>query len=236
MSSSTSSADAPPLAAEIEPLATRGRKFAFDRFRFMGAKTHMLACQWKTYVENYLEGYHIPLVHPELSAAIDVASYAVEVEDPAVFHHAQPNDGASVDGLWGFLWPNLAINTYADGVMLERVVPMGPARRGSTISISSRTARGANALTRLRTVRRHHGPGHLDLRGSAKEPRRRHIRQGAPVAPPRSGRRLVSVEGALGARQPACLSRVRRAATVAQRPAYAVGSMQTPSARLRISS
>jgi choline monooxygenase len=30
--------------------------------------------------------------------------------------------------MWGFLWPNLAINVYADGVMMERVVPVGHER------------------------------------------------------------------------------------------------------------
>jgi choline monooxygenase len=117
--------DAPPLAAAVEPVDSRARNVAFERFRHTGAASHRLRCHWKTYVENYLEGYHIPLVHPELSEAVDVASYSVEVDDPAVFHHARPRDGSSVDGLWGFLWPNLAINVYADGVMMERIVPEG---------------------------------------------------------------------------------------------------------------
>lgn len=117
--------DATQLSAAIEPVDSRARKLAFDRFRYVGTATHRLKCQWKTYAENYLEGYHLPIVHPELSAAVDPASYAVEVDDPAVFHHASPSDGSSVDGLWGFLWPNLALNTYADGLMLERIVPEG---------------------------------------------------------------------------------------------------------------
>ncbi len=117
--------DAAPLSATVEPVDTRSRKLAFDRFRYVGMATHRLKCQWKTYAENYLEGYHLPIVHPELSAAVDPSSYQVEVDDPAVFHHASPADGSSVDGLWGLLWPNLALNTYADGLMLERIVPEG---------------------------------------------------------------------------------------------------------------
>jgi len=117
--------DAPPLAASVEPLTARAQKFPFERFRYTGVSSHLLKCQWKTYVENYLEGYHIPLVHPELSAEIEPGSYSVEVDDPVVFHHATPRNGSSVDGMWGFLWPNLAINVYADGVMMERVVPEG---------------------------------------------------------------------------------------------------------------
>ena len=52
----------------------------WDRLRFVGAKTWDLACNWKVYVDNYLDGgYHIPHMHPSLDAQIDMASYRTEV-------------------------------------------------------------------------------------------------------------------------------------------------------------
>ena len=38
-------------------------------------KEYELACNWKVYVDNYLEGYHIPVVHPTLNKEIDYDSY-----------------------------------------------------------------------------------------------------------------------------------------------------------------
>src|SRR5256885_14708889 len=36
---------------------------------------------WKVYVDNYLEGYHVPYVHPELYSLYDYEGYVTEVHD-----------------------------------------------------------------------------------------------------------------------------------------------------------
>jgi choline monooxygenase len=38
-----------------------------------------VACNWKVYVDNYLEGYHIPIVHPELHRELDYEQYRTEL-------------------------------------------------------------------------------------------------------------------------------------------------------------
>jgi choline monooxygenase len=37
------------------------------------------------------------------------------------------NDGPQA-GVWGWLWPNLGINVYRDGAMIERMTPVGAGR------------------------------------------------------------------------------------------------------------
>ena len=39
-----------------------------------------------------------------------------------------PRDGAVYDGVWAWLWPNIAINVYAEGLMIERMSPLDHAR------------------------------------------------------------------------------------------------------------
>jgi hypothetical protein len=39
---------------------------------------------WMLYVDNYLEGLHIPLVHPALNRALDLGAYRVEVDERSV--------------------------------------------------------------------------------------------------------------------------------------------------------
>lgn len=91
-------------------------------------RSHTLACNWKTYVENYLEGYHVPMVHPGLDAEIDSSRYAVRVEGKVVLHEAPLRSGKAVyGGLWAWLWPNLGVNVYGRGLMLECISPQGPA-------------------------------------------------------------------------------------------------------------
>ncbi len=87
-------------------------------------RSHELACNWKAYVENYLEGYHIDAVHPALAAEVDTARYQVRM-DGSVAVHEVPTVGGVNDGLWAWLWPNLAFNVYRNGMMVEHMQPVG---------------------------------------------------------------------------------------------------------------
>ena len=120
--------DAPSLEALVAPLeallASRGLDIARPALR----RNHDLACDWKTYAENYLEGYHIGAVHPVLAEELGSAEYQVRVEGELVVQEAVGvNDGPQA-GVWGWLWPNLGINVYRDGAMIERMTPVGPGR------------------------------------------------------------------------------------------------------------
>ena len=115
---------ADPLSEALGPLAAA---WAADlpSYALTEQRTHHIGCNWKTYVENYLEGYHLPMVHPEFDADVVVADYKVEIEGQVVFHSAPARDGSVNAGLWAWLWPNLAINTYRHGYMVERMTAVG---------------------------------------------------------------------------------------------------------------
>ena len=120
--------DAAPLYDHVAPLEAllveRGLNIAAPALR----RSHDLACDWKVYAENYLEGYHIGSVHPALAGELGSAEYRVRVEgDLVVQEAAGVNDGPQA-GVWGWLWPNLGINVYRDGAMIERMTPVGPGR------------------------------------------------------------------------------------------------------------
>lgn len=124
----TMEAGRPSLEDHVAPLeallAGRGLTIPAPALR----RAHDLACDWKTYVENYLEGYHIDAVHPLLAEELGAAEYRVRVEGELVVQEAVGvNDGPQA-GVWGCLWPNLGINVYRDGAMIERMTPVGPGR------------------------------------------------------------------------------------------------------------
>ena len=119
---------AAPLADWIAPLERRMGSRNQAALVHAARKTHDIGCNWKLYAENYLEGYHIPIVHRGLDAEIDSAKYEVSVNGHVCFHAAPLRDeraNAIYDGLWAFLWPNLGVNVYGHGLMLERMMPMG---------------------------------------------------------------------------------------------------------------
>jgi len=121
--------EAAPLAQALAPLDRRVGARRLDTLVHADRRAHDIACNWKIYVENYLEGYHIPIVHPTLNAEVDAAKYEITLEGDVCFHHAPLRDRQSAaaiyDGLWAFLQPHLGVNVYGHGLMIERMVPVG---------------------------------------------------------------------------------------------------------------
>ncbi|CAB4577640.1 unannotated protein [freshwater metagenome] len=104
-------------------------RFPVDRFRFVRRMVRTLECNWKTYVDNYLEGYHVQLIHPSLTRALDMRTYRVSVPEDGYCHHTcDTTEGSPSGGAWLFRYPNLALNIYADGMNVERIIPVGPNR------------------------------------------------------------------------------------------------------------
>jgi choline monooxygenase len=117
--------EAAPLMQTLAPLeALMGeRRFPSAVLR----RSHDLACDWKVYVENYLEGYHVGMVHPGLAAELDTGAYAVRM-DGAVAIHEAPSASGATEGVWAWVWPNLALNLYRGVLIIEHMRPTGPGR------------------------------------------------------------------------------------------------------------
>lgn len=121
---------APPLFDALGGFAAQCEEFPMEDFEYTHQVVRTLACNWKTYADNYLEGYHIPVLHPELNREIDVSQYRVLVYpgDDYCLHTAPARDGAANAGRWLFRFPNTALNIYRTGMNLERILPDGPDR------------------------------------------------------------------------------------------------------------
>ncbi|WP_443750497.1 aromatic ring-hydroxylating oxygenase subunit alpha [Asticcacaulis solisilvae] len=120
---------APDVDGLLKPLDARLGNADWSGLKVGLRRAHTLNCNWKTYVENYLEGYHVPDVHPGLNAEIRAENYRVTVDGHVVLHDAPPRSPDAVyDGLWAWLWPNIGVNIYSEGLMIERMTPVGHAR------------------------------------------------------------------------------------------------------------
>jgi choline monooxygenase len=122
------SSTGPSLLTDFGDFAGECAGFPIEDFVFSHEVVHDLPVNWKTYADNYLEGYHIPLVHPALAREIDAHRYRVDVGDRWCRHSAPARDGSMVAGRWLWRWPNLALNLYPDGMNVERFLPVGPRR------------------------------------------------------------------------------------------------------------
>ncbi len=112
---------------DVSGLEARVGHLQWDALRVRGTASHTLRCNWKVYVENYLEGYHIPWVHPSLAREVDLSRYRVVDHGDCIEHITGKRSEEGVNaGLWVWWWPCTAINVYAEGVCIERIVPVGP--------------------------------------------------------------------------------------------------------------
>jgi choline monooxygenase len=116
------------LDAWLDGLPAAVAPYPLEAYRHHERVVHRLDANWKTYADNYLEGYHLPLVHPDLTRAVDVGRYTVTLSPTRRWHrHDVPAaDGAPTTGAWLYLFPNLALNVYPTGMNVERFLPRGP--------------------------------------------------------------------------------------------------------------
>lgn len=117
--------DAPPLAVSLGELPTLLERFDLRRLVPQHRKRFVFACNWKLYVENWLESYHIPWLHRGLAKDVRVPDYRVAVGDGVVVHTApQAGEESVYEGLWVWVPLTTAWNLYPGGLSVERILPV----------------------------------------------------------------------------------------------------------------
>ncbi len=130
---------APPLTAFLAGLAEQIAPLALPELVFHERRDYVLQCNWKVYVDNYLDGgYHVPYLHKGLNSVLDYAHYTIEngerhclQSSPIVISGEQTAVDSTRTGARAFyywLYPNFMINIY-EGVMdTNLVLPLGQDR------------------------------------------------------------------------------------------------------------
>jgi choline monooxygenase len=115
--------EAAPLSETLRPLDARlgNRASLSARVR----DSHTVACNWKVYVENCLEGYHLEGVHPGLAADVHAGRHDVRIDGDVAMHDL-PADFDGSEGLWAWVWPNLGLTLNQGVLRIEHMRPQGP--------------------------------------------------------------------------------------------------------------
>ena len=119
---------ASPLDASLGGLPALVGDLPIERFVFHGRRSYDLDFNWKTYTDNYLEGYHIPYLHSSLATELDMSQYRVENGDRICVHRAATRSGAVYQGLFMWRWPNNTIGVYGQGFNICRILPHSESR------------------------------------------------------------------------------------------------------------
>lgn len=129
-----------PFADWIDPVQARLGWVPWQDFVYSPehSQDFELAANWMLYIDNYLEGFHIPYVHPGLAQVLDGDNYEVTPlpwgvlqigfsSDPAVptfdLPSYHPDAGSGVAAYYFWLFPNLMLNLYPWGLSVNIVLP-----------------------------------------------------------------------------------------------------------------
>lgn len=106
-----------------------------DQLQWMERRHYIFDCNWKVFVDNYLDGgYHVPYLHKGLDSVLDYSKYTIEngehfclQSSPMVREGAEAETGAVRKGdraLYYWIYPNLMINWYDGAMDTNLVVPL----------------------------------------------------------------------------------------------------------------
>jgi choline monooxygenase len=142
----------------LNPLPERMYSLDLDALQFVARREYDLACNWKVYVDNFLDGgYHVNTIHPGLAGVLDYSQYRTEIAgntsvqisplkpadaagDPAI---GQVRTGGTASYWWVF--PNFMINVYGGVMDTNLVLPLAPDRCRVIFDFYFRETEGAEA-------------------------------------------------------------------------------------------
>ena len=133
-----------PLAEWIGeiPEEIKSAGYHLGTMRSVERREYEIKCNWKVYVDNYLEGYHLPIAHPGLFKELDYDQYRVETfqyysKQHAPIRELKPGEvpgrdrryirmpGSEEDALYYWIFPNTMLNIYQDNVSTNVIIPLG---------------------------------------------------------------------------------------------------------------
>ena len=106
------------------------------RLRFIERRKYELRCNWKVFVDNYLDGgYHVPYVHQGLNSVLDYKQYSIETAGRGCLQSSPVESAAATEkdvgetrrGAASYFWfyPNFMLNWYEGVLDTNLVLPLG---------------------------------------------------------------------------------------------------------------
>ena len=132
--------DAATLAGQCDGLEADLRSHVpdLDDLTFARRLTFDMAANWKTVLDNFLECYHCPIVHPAFDGLVDLGTFGIVTHDIFSTHHSlggkaenaaySAADADDPDHSVWWLWPNTCILRFPGSANLSvwRMIPTGP--------------------------------------------------------------------------------------------------------------
>src|SRR5690242_4387323 len=122
----------PPFGEVYDGIVERIAPIDLSAMRYLRRDSYEIDCNWKVYVDNFLEGYHLPHVHPGLSKVLDYRAYDTELFDWYSLQSSPLRNSTAIYGdgeaFYYFVYPNVMLNIMPGRMQTNRIVPLAPDR------------------------------------------------------------------------------------------------------------
>jgi choline monooxygenase len=95
-----------------------------ERYNCTNRERMVFTGNWKIYTDNFVEGYHIPGIHPGFFDAIDFDKFETTAWDGLVKMTAPAKKDLFYKGRWYWMWPNWTLSLFDGGINTSRINPL----------------------------------------------------------------------------------------------------------------
>lgn len=117
-----------PLEAQLGALLGEIAEEPIEDYHWAHEEVLVFDANWKIYTDNFVEGYHIPGIHPAFHQAIEFDAFETVAMDGMVRMTAPPRNGLFYRGKWLWMWPNWTLSLFDGGMNTSRINPAGHRR------------------------------------------------------------------------------------------------------------
>ncbi len=125
-----------PLTEYLGDMVAQFKSLGLDQLHFAGRREWVIDCNWKVFVDNYLDGgYHVPYLHKGLNSILSYANYII-TNGARFCLQSSPIDAAGGEAekmtasvrqgraLYYWLYPNFMLNWYEGYLDTNLVLPL----------------------------------------------------------------------------------------------------------------
>lgn len=112
------------LEAQLGALVGEIAEEPIEKYSWAREERMVFDANWKIYTDNFVEGYHIPGIHPQFHRAIEFDHFETTALDGMVRMSAPPRDGLFYRGKWLWMWPNWTLSLFEGGMNTSRINPI----------------------------------------------------------------------------------------------------------------
>ncbi|HSK05103.1 MAG TPA: aromatic ring-hydroxylating dioxygenase subunit alpha [Kofleriaceae bacterium] len=128
--------DPVPVEQYLGAIVPQLAALRLGELQFLERREYVLGCNWKVFVDNYLDGgYHVPHLHAGLGSILDYTRYTIECFERSCLQ-SSPIDAAGGEAdtaavregtraLYYWIYPSFMLNWYAGYLDTNLVIPLG---------------------------------------------------------------------------------------------------------------